>query len=54
MLAQAPLVWATKSLDRSFDNALVGNCIFWLVFCVIGQPIGIILIYMSTTAAVSA
>ena len=51
MLAQAPLVWVTKYLDRAFDNALVGNCIFWLVFCVIGQPIGIILIYLSTTAA---
>jgi len=47
MLFQAPLIWVTKKIDRIFNNALAGNITFWLVFCVIGQPIGIILIYLT-------
>ena len=28
-----------------FDNAFVGNALFWCLFCVVGQPMGIILYY---------
>lgn len=45
MLAQAPLIFITKLLDRSFDNAFLGNCVFWCLFCVIGQPMGILMYY---------
>ena len=45
MLSQAPLIWMTKKIDRMIDNALISNGFFWLTFCVIGQPIGIILFY---------
>lgn len=45
MLAQAPLVYVTRALDKTFDNALVGNVTFWLLFCIVGQPMGIIMYY---------
>lgn len=45
MLAQAPLIALTKLIDRRFDNAFVGNAIFWCLFCVVGQPMGIIMYY---------
>ena len=43
MLFQAPLIYVTKVIDSTFGNAFIGNAFFWLVFCVIGQPVGIIL-----------
>lgn len=45
MMAQAPLVHLTRKLDRYLDNALLGNVIFWCSFCVVGQPMGVILYY---------
>ena len=45
MLAQAPLIVFTKYIDRRFDNAFIGNAVFWCAFCVFGQPMGIILYY---------
>lgn len=45
MLAQAPLIMVTKYMDRRFDNAFIGNAVFWCSFCVFGQPMGIILYY---------
>ena len=34
----------TKLIDKTFDNSFVGNAIFWSAFCVVGQPMGIILV----------
>ena len=45
MLLQAPLIYVTKIIDKIFGNAFIGNAFFWLVFCVIGQPVGIILMH---------
>jgi len=45
MLAQAPLVAFSKYIDRRFDNPVLGNVMFWLTFCVIGQPMGVIMYY---------
>eukprot|EP01038_Epipyxis_sp_PR26KG_P005339 gene5339-7409_t len=45
MLAQAPLVYLTKRLDRVFDNSFFGNACFWCIFCVFGQPMGLIMYY---------
>jgi len=44
MLLQAPLSFITKEIDKRFDNAFVGNAIFWFAFCIVGQPLGILLI----------
>ena len=54
MLSQAPLVFITKWLDKYFDNPLLGNAMFWIVFCVIGQPIGILMFYSSLWTATNA
>jgi len=43
MMAQAPLVFVTKYIDKRFDNAFFGNAIFWCLFCVVGQPMGLIM-----------
>lgn len=48
MLAQAPLTIFTKIVNKRFDNAFFGNVIFWLCFCVVGQPLGIIFFYYSS------
>ena len=45
MLLQAPLVYLTKNFDSTFNNSFIGNAFFWLVFCVIGQPMGVIMYY---------
>ena len=45
MMAQAPLVYFTRRIDRVIDNAFLGNVFFWCTFCVVGQPMGIILYY---------
>ena len=43
MMGQVPLVFLTKYLDRKFKGSSVGNIIFWLTFCVLGQPCAILL-----------
>lgn len=45
MFAQAPLIWLTKLIDRRYDNAFVGNALFWGIFCIVGQPMGVIMYY---------
>ncbi|RYH19533.1 hypothetical protein EON65_25950 [archaeon] len=38
-----------KYLDRTFDNAFVGNALFWCTFCIVGQPMGVIMYYYDLT-----
>ena len=45
MLLQAPLVPITRKLNTLFNNPSIGNVFFWMSFCIIGQPIGIIMYY---------
>merc|ERR1711988_10316 len=35
MLAQMPLIWITKWLDRKMKGSQIGNVIFWVSFCVV-------------------
>ena len=43
MMGQILLVWITKYFDRKFPGSLIGNLIFWITFCVVGQPMAILL-----------
>lgn len=43
MLFQAPLIRISKWLDGRTENAFLGNALFWLVFCLCGQPMGVLL-----------
>lgn len=42
MLGQMPLVAITKWMDKKLRGS-AGNVIFWLAFCVVGQPMGVLL-----------
>ena len=39
MMAQIPLVFITKYCDDRWPGSSVGNIIFWISFCIVGQPV---------------
>lgn len=43
MLGQVPLVAITKYFDRMRPGSSIGNVIFWIVFCVVGQPMAVLM-----------
>jgi len=43
MMGQLPLITFTKYFDSKFQGSSIGNVIFWLSFCVVGQPMAILL-----------
>lgn len=43
MMGQLPLVMITKKLVRKFPGSSMGNILFWVSFCVVGQPMAILL-----------
>jgi diacylglycerol O-acyltransferase-1 len=43
MMAQLPLVGMTKFMYRKLPGSSIGNLMFWISFCVIGQPIAVLL-----------
>jgi diacylglycerol O-acyltransferase 1 len=41
MLGQIPLVFLTEPLEKMRGSGTtIGNCIFWVSFCLVGQPFG--------------
>ena len=42
---QVPMVIVTEWLKRKIKKPLVGNVIFWISFCIIGQPLCMIMYY---------
>ncbi|XP_031255702.1 diacylglycerol O-acyltransferase 1A isoform X1 [Pistacia vera] len=45
IMFQVPLVLITTFLQRRFRNSMVGNMIFWFIFCIFGQPMCVLLYY---------
>ncbi|XP_020528851.1 diacylglycerol O-acyltransferase 1 isoform X3 [Amborella trichopoda] len=45
IMFQVPLVILTNYLQNKFQNAMVGNMIFWFFFCILGQPMCVLLYY---------
>jgi hypothetical protein len=43
MLSQIPLITLTKMIERKYPGSSLGNVIFWISFCVVGQPMAILL-----------
>jgi len=43
MMSQVPLVFITKYLDKKFPGSSIGNVIFWISFCIVGQPMAVLL-----------
>lgn len=44
-LMQVPMVIVTEWLKRKIKKPFVGNVIFWISFCIIGQPLCMIMYY---------
>ena len=41
MMGQIPLVFLTEPLEKMRGpGTTIGNCIFWISFCLVGQPFG--------------
>ncbi|KAK8535393.1 hypothetical protein V6N12_056912 [Hibiscus sabdariffa] len=38
IMFQVPLVLITSYLQNKFRSSMVGNMIFWFIFCILGQP----------------
>ncbi|KAM1809725.1 hypothetical protein ACFX12_026588 [Malus domestica] len=45
IMLQVPLVLITNFLQDKFRNSMVGNMIFWFIFCILGQPMCLLLYY---------
>mmetsp|Transcript_16951 Transcript_16951/g.30756 ORF Transcript_16951/g.30756 Transcript_16951/m.30756 type:complete len:763 (+) Transcript_16951:210-2498(+) len=43
MMGQIPLIFLTKMIDRRFPGSSIGNVIFWISFCFVGQPMAMLL-----------
>ena len=45
IMTQVPLIWLTELLKKRFGSEEVGNAIFWVSFCFLGQPLAEILYF---------
>ncbi|KAJ7300123.1 hypothetical protein O6H91_17G002300 [Diphasiastrum complanatum] len=45
IMLQVPLVLLTNWLQRKYQSSTMGNMIFWFFFCIVGQPMSILLYY---------
>ena len=43
MMGQMPLIFLTKMIDRRYPGSSIGNIIFWISFCFVGQPMAMLL-----------
>jgi len=46
MMAQVPLIALTGMIDKYNKGSQIGNFIFWISFCIVGQPLCILLYFM--------
>ena len=46
MMGQVPLIAVTTYIDRKLRGSQVGNFVFWISFCIVGQPLCIILYFL--------
>ena len=52
MVVQLPLIWVTIPLEKmeGSNGRLIGNCIFWVSFCLVGQPLAALLYFFAWQA----
>jgi diacylglycerol O-acyltransferase-1 len=43
MIMQVPLTMLTKALVKQFPGSSIGNIVFWISFCILGQPMAAML-----------
>ncbi|MCJ1310598.1 hypothetical protein MMC25_004263 [Agyrium rufum] len=52
MVIQIPLISATLPLERmqGTNGRIIGNCVFWVSFCLVGQPVAALMYFSSWQA----
>lgn len=52
MVLQIPLIKGTLPLERmqGTNGKVIGNCIFWISFCLVGQPLAALLYFFAWQA----
>lgn len=52
MLFQLPLIAATLPLEKmnGHTGKIIGNSVFWVSFCLVGQPLGALLYFFAWQA----
>ncbi len=52
MIVQIPMIFFTLPLERmeGINGKLLGNCIFWISFCLVGQPLAALLYFFAWQA----
>ncbi|XP_059282579.1 diacylglycerol O-acyltransferase 1-like [Lycium ferocissimum] len=45
IMFQVPLVILTNFLQNKLQSSMVGNMMFWCFFCILGQPMCVLLYY---------
>ena len=52
MVVQIPLIFVTMPLEnmRGTNGQIIGNCIFWVSFCLVGQPLAALLYFFAWQA----
>lgn len=43
--AQVPLVLLTERIRKKLNRDDWGNYVFWITFCVVGQPVSVLMYY---------
>jgi diacylglycerol O-acyltransferase-1 len=49
MIGQIPLIFLTDAVQRirGLDGRVIGNMIFWVSFCILGQPLAAMLYFFA-------
>ena len=52
MVVQIPLILVTLPLEKmqGLNGKIIGNCIFWISFCLVGQPLAALLYFFAWQA----
>ena len=52
MLGQIPLIALTDLMlsKKSYGGRVIGNSVFWITFCIVGQPLAVLLYFFSWQA----
>lgn len=46
------MIWVTQPLEKmqGLNGKIIGNCIFWVSFCLVGQPLAALLYFFAWQA----
>jgi diacylglycerol O-acyltransferase-1 len=52
MIGQLPMIAVTTPLEQmqGTNGKVIGNCIFWISFCLVGQPLAALLYFFAWSA----